>query len=61
MRLGFGLSHRAWLKAPGTGHKARIIKKNVSSPYALRLKPYASSAGKAIELCPPQGGIMYIG
>jgi hypothetical protein len=27
------------LKAQGTGHKAKTIKENLSSPYALRLTP----------------------
>jgi hypothetical protein len=30
---------RGRLKAKGTGHKAKTIKANLSSPYALRPKP----------------------
>ena len=29
------------LKVQGSGHKAKTIKENLSSPYALRLRPYA--------------------
>jgi hypothetical protein len=39
--LACGLPLRVWLKAQGTGHKAKTIKENSSSPYALRLTPYA--------------------
>jgi len=47
---GFGLPQGA---AQGLRHRAQgkaKIKKDLSSPFALRLTPLASSAGKAIEI-----------
>jgi hypothetical protein len=43
--LGFGLPPKG--EAQGTGHKAKTIKENLSSPYALC---HTFWAGKAIEL-----------
>ena len=37
---GRPLRNPRWM-AQGTGYKAKTIKENLSSPYALRLAPYA--------------------
>ena len=37
----FELTPRERLKAQGVGHKAKTIKENLSSTYALHLAPYA--------------------
>jgi hypothetical protein len=54
---GVDYQKRIWvqrerLKAQGTGHMAKIIKENLSSPYALRLTPYAILFGMAKPLNP---------